>query len=133
MFRPSWRSNRRDQRGFPAHSIAEVTEHDTAERSGNETDGERGEGQDLAHERIEAGEVQPGEDQGGRRPIEEKIIPLDGGAYRTGDHGFDGSRRLCGGLEASDACIYQLYKMSCGCIVAAQRASAWVTPQVRPR
>src|SRR5690606_9256753 len=59
-------------------AVAEMAEHDAADRTGDEADGEGGEGCDLRRQRRQVrGEEQGGKDQRGRRGVDEEVVPLD--------------------------------------------------------
>src|SRR5262249_37485425 len=76
------------QRRLAADPIAQVAEEDPTERPGDEARGEGEERKDLANELALLWEEQLREDKGGRRAVEEEVIPLDGCAHGTGDHRF---------------------------------------------
>ena len=85
---------RDDQHGLAADLVAEVAEDHAAERPGDEA--ER-----VGHERVERAlgaadlaEEHLAEDEGGGRPEEEEVVPLDGGADQAGADDLDDRPRL---------------------------------------
>ena len=73
------------QHVLAAQLVAEVTEDDPAERPRDEAHRVRREGQQGADQRLEAGEEQLVEDQGGGRAVDEEVVPLQRGADQAGD------------------------------------------------
>ena len=65
---------------LPADAIAEVPEHDPADRPRHEADRKRREREQRPHERIEAREEELREDQRRRSSVEKEVVPLDRGA-----------------------------------------------------
>ncbi len=67
--------------------IPEVAHHDAAERTRDEPDGEGREGGERACQLRYLREELRTEDDGSRRPVNEEVVPLDGGAdgARDGD------------------------------------------------
>src|SRR5918998_6599495 len=79
--------------------VPEVAEDYPAHRTGDKADRERGERRQRADERIDVGEVQLVEDQGGRRPVEKVVVPFHCGAYEAGQtYPPDGTRPRLGSL-----------------------------------
>ena len=62
-----------------------MAEDDAAERPRDEADGVGGEGEQGADQRVERGEEQLVEDEGGGGAVEEEVVPLDGGADQAGE------------------------------------------------
>ena len=74
-----------DQHLLAAQLVTEVAEDDTPKRTGHETHGKGGEGQDRAHRRVEVREVDLVEDDAGHDTVQEKVIPFDDRADEGGD------------------------------------------------
>ncbi len=73
------------QQFLAADAVAEMAEDDAAERPRDEADGVGGEGEQGADQRVERGEEQLVEDEGGGGAVEEEVVPLDGGADQAGE------------------------------------------------
>src|SRR3546814_6338622 len=64
----------------PADAVAEMAEHDPADRARDEAQRIGGEGEQGADQRLELGKEQLVEDQRRGRTVEEEIVPFDRGA-----------------------------------------------------
>jgi len=86
-----------DRRGREAHdqqrdhehrlasgAVAEVAEDDPAERARREADAEGRERREGADRRVDLREEQVAEDQRRGGPVQEEVVPLDGGADEAG-------------------------------------------------
>ncbi|MPM16388.1 hypothetical protein SDC9_62767 [bioreactor metagenome] len=71
---------RHHQHALAADLVAEVAEDHAAQRPRHKAHGERGVCQQRGDERIVAGEVELVENDARHHAIEEKVVPLDGGA-----------------------------------------------------
>jgi hypothetical protein len=88
-----------DQHRLAADLVTEVTEHDSADRPGEEPGREGAERGDRAGQAREAGEEERVEHQRGGGAVEEEVVPFHGGADEAGeDHssGHRGRIRRCG-------------------------------------
>ena len=89
-----------------ADPVAEVTEHDAAQRAGDVAGGERAEARDRADERVEVREEDLVEHDGRGRRVEQEVVVLDHAAEVARQHGSAelGARevglRHCGALSA---------------------------------
>jgi hypothetical protein len=92
---------RQDQHGLAPDPVAEVTEDDPAERPGGEPDPVGGQGQEGARGRVGLGEEELVEHQGGGGPVEEEVVPLDGGADEARRHHLPNGLSLGGGLAGT--------------------------------
>nr|WP_235021261.1 hypothetical protein [Caballeronia telluris] len=116
------RRQKADQEGPAAHHqqaqhehrlaadlVAVVSEHDAAHRPRDEADRKGRERRDRARDRIDRGKEQLVEDQRGRRSEDEKVVPLEGRAYRAGER----TRRMSESLNIlSPELISCLVKLS---------------------
>jgi hypothetical protein len=75
---------RRHQRLLAADAVAEMPEHQAAERSREKADREGAERGQRGEKRVAAGKKQLAEDQRGRGGVDIKVVPLDGGADERG-------------------------------------------------
>jgi len=75
-----------DQRRLATDPIAIMTEDRGADRPRRETDEVGAESQQRGGGRVRIREIELAEDQSRSGPIEEEIIPFDGGADRGGNH-----------------------------------------------
>ncbi len=94
---------RDDEHLLAAHAVAEVTEHHPAQRSRDEAECVGAEGEQRRGDRLRLREEQRAEHQGGCRPVEEEVVPLDGGPDQAGEDDLDdpvlpglGARVGCG-------------------------------------
>ncbi len=78
-----------DEHLLAADPVTEVSEDHTTERPGDEAQRVGAEGQKRGGHRLRLGEEQLAEHQGGGRPVEEEVVPLDGGADQAGEHHLD--------------------------------------------
>src|SRR5438445_6684951 len=70
-----------------------MTEEKTAKRPCEETDAESGEGNQQRHVRVAVGKEELRKSQGGRRAVNEEIVPFDGGTGEGGGGGAHGLAR----------------------------------------
>ena len=89
---------RQIEHGLAADLVAEMTEHDPAERPRNEAQGVGAERQQRTHRRIECRKEQFVEDQRRGGAVQEEVVPLDGGADQTGGCYGDVRRPFCSQL-----------------------------------
>jgi hypothetical protein len=75
---------RHDEHVLAAQLVAVVAEHDPAQRPSHETDRVRREREQGTDERVEAGEEDLVEHQGGGRAVDEEVVPLQRGADQAG-------------------------------------------------
>ena len=85
-------SRRDDEHLLAADPVTEVAEDHAAERPRHEPEGVGAERQQRAGRPGRVGEEQRAEDEGGRRPVEEEVVPLDGGADQAGEDDLDDVR-----------------------------------------
>jgi hypothetical protein len=77
-------------------AVAEVAEHEPAERPRHEADGEGRQRLERPGRGVGGREEDRGEDDRGRHPVEEEVVPLDRGAgHARGHHADDVRLRLC--------------------------------------
>ena len=70
---------RRDEHRLAADAVAEVPEHDPADRPRREADRVGAERQQRADQRLRIREEQLAEHERGSRAVEEEVVPLDRG------------------------------------------------------
>ena len=99
--RESHQRQRGDQHGFSAHAIAEVPEHDAADRASEESDRVRPKRGHRADEGIERGKEEPIENEGGGRPVEKEVVPFDRRADEAGSNNADYRDGGSGGIGSS--------------------------------
>jgi hypothetical protein len=71
---------RGDEGRFAADPITVVTKYRSPDRASNEADEIGAKGRQRRRQRIFVGKVELAENKPGRSAIEEKVVPLDGGA-----------------------------------------------------
>ena len=79
---------RQDEHRLAADAVAEVPEHDPADRPCGEADGVRAERQQRADQRLCLREEQVTEDQRRGGAVQKEVVPLDGRADEAGQRDF---------------------------------------------
>jgi hypothetical protein len=74
------------QHRLAADAVAEMAEQDAADRAGEKAGRVCAERRQRAGQRIDVREEQAVEDQGRRGAIDQKVVPFDDGADRSGKH-----------------------------------------------
>src|SRR6202035_5189703 len=100
-----------DQRRLAADAVAVVAKNKRADRARHKADEIDAEGAERRRERVLVGEEQLAEDEAGHGAVEEKIVPLDGGAYRRCD---DGATELASMLVWCERIVDVSHRCHCG-------------------
>ena len=100
-----------DQRRLAADAVAVMAEDERADRARDEADEIDAEGAERRRQRVLVREEQLAEDEAGHRAVEEKIVPLDGGAYRRRD---DGATELASMLVWCERIVDVSHRCHCG-------------------